>query len=148
MAPLLGRSYAVEMDLEEALRSSGYRLTRPRQVVWDVLATNHGHLNAQEIADQAAERDPGINVSSVYRTLALFDELDLVRASHLGDQATATWERSHDDAVIHLVCTVCGGVTHHDAALVDELRGQLRSGVDFDARSIDVRASGICKTCG
>lgn len=133
------------MTLESVLRRSDHRVTRPRQLVWDVLHDTDRHLSALEIVDAVHHRDPGVNSSSVYRTLTLFSELDLVRESRLGE--TSTWEPAHDDAVIHLHCTTCGSTTHHDAAIVDTLRQQLERSDTFDPRSIDVRVTGLCSSC-
>ncbi len=134
------------MDLESALRAHGCRVTRPRHVVWDVLTSTGRHLNVQEIAERVHARDPGINVSSIYRTLALFTEIDLVRESKLGDDAS-TWEPAHGDAAIHLVCTTCGTVGHHDTDLIDALRLQLGALDGFESQSIDVRVDGTCAAC-
>ncbi|MAT05139.1 MAG: hypothetical protein CL424_08860 [Acidimicrobiaceae bacterium] len=133
------------MDLDATLRSHGHRVTRPRHVVWQVLAETDGHLNAQEITERVHALDPGVNQSSIYRTLALFTEIDLVRESRLGD--AATWERSHGDAVIHLVCGVCGTVHHHHAPSVEALHRDLTSHGGFVTEAIDVRVTGRCADC-
>ncbi|MGB1381198.1 MAG: Fur family transcriptional regulator [Ilumatobacteraceae bacterium] len=133
------------MELEDILRERDFRLTRPRRVVWEVLSESERHLSAAEIAEEVHRRDPGINVSSVYRTLALLAELDLVRESRLTE--TSTWEPAHADAVIHLVCENCGATRHHDAALVEDLRAQISATADFAPSVIDVRVLGTCAAC-
>jgi Fur family ferric uptake transcriptional regulator len=128
------------------LRAGGSRVTRPRQVVWTVLSDAERHLNAHEITERVRSIDSGINMSSVYRTLALFAELDLVRESHLENDAT-TWEISHGDEVIHLRCDACGNVRHHDAAVIKTLRKQLPATAGFHPVNIDVRVRGTCDAC-
>ncbi|MGF1597034.1 MAG: Fur family transcriptional regulator [Acidimicrobiales bacterium] len=132
--------------LEQALREHGCRVTRPRQVVWDVLSSAGHHLNVQELTERVHALDAGVNVSSIYRTLALFAEIDLVRESRLGDGAS-TWEPAHGDAVIHLVCTRCGAVQHHQTDTIDVLRRQLTRTARFTADAIDVRVKGRCDRC-
>ena len=134
------------MGLEDILRERDFRLTRPRRVVWEVLTESERHLRAAEIAEEVHRRDPGINVSSVYRTRARLAELDLVRESRLTE--TSTWEPAHADAVIHLVCEHCGATRHHDAALVEDLRAQISATADFVPGVIDVRVTGRCLSCG
>jgi len=134
------------MLLEATLRASDHRMTRPRRVVWDVLNSTGRHLSAAEIVDAVHELDPGINSSSVYRTLGLFADLDLVRESRLTDEAS-TWEVAHPDDVIHLVCSLCGATTHHATDAVDVLRTQLGTSSDFHAAGIDVRVTGTCAAC-
>jgi Fur family ferric uptake transcriptional regulator len=135
------------VDLSEALRAGDYRVTRPRQIVWDILTTAEGHLDVQEIADRVREVDESINVSSVYRTLSLFAQLDLVRESHLRTDIAATWEMSHEDAVVHLVCDECSIVVHHDSQLISELQAQIFADADFIADTIDVKVTGRCELC-
>ena len=139
-------SYCDGMNLDEALRSHGHRVTQARRVVWDVLENAGGHLNVHQISDRVHQLDDSINVSSVYRALALFDEMHLVRESRLEDDAT-TWEVRHEDAVIHLVCSTCGEVHHHDTELIDALRSHLESDANFAPNMIDVRVSGVCRKC-
>jgi len=133
------------VDLEDALRAGGHRVTTARRVVWEVLSEAHDHVSAAEVAERAHRRDAGINVSSVYRTLALFTELGLARESRLGDEAT--WEPAHGDAVVHLVCERCGRVLHHPATAVDALRRQLDDDADFVVDTVDVRVTGHCRRC-
>ena len=115
-------------------------------MVWDVLAAAGEHLSAQAITSRVHDVDPSINESSVYRALTLFADVGLVRESRL-DEA-ATWEPFHDDAAIHLMCSACGVVTHHDTKLVPQLRRALEQHTDFTPDEIDVRVVGRCAGCG
>ncbi len=135
------------MELDAILRAGDFRVTRPRRLVWEVLTGEHGHLSAQQIADQVRAIDPAVNTSSVYRALGLFAELELVRESKLGDDDTSHWEPIHDDAVIHLVCEHCGEVLHHDADDVEQLRRRVLGEARFEARSIEVVVRGRCEQC-
>lgn len=133
------------MDLEAALRSHGCRVTQARRVVWDVLEDAGEHLSAQAIADRVHRIDPTINLSSVYRALSTFAEVGLVRESRLEDMAT--WERFHGDAAIHLICSACGQVLHHDTDLVPSLRRTLERSDEFTPDRIDIRVTGHCREC-
>jgi Fur family ferric uptake transcriptional regulator len=134
-----------DVQLEIALREHGHRVTRPRRVVWEVLSTTEGHLSAHEVTERVHALDPGINPSSIYRTLALFSEIDLARESRLGD--AATWEQAHPDAVIHLLCSQCGAVQHHHATSIDDLPTEIAHHAGFRPDGIDVRVTGLCRTC-
>lgn len=129
------------------LREHGYRVTPPRQRVWEVLAGGE-HLTAEDIVARIAD-DQGedVNLASVYRALALMEELDLVRSSRLGEQAPTTWELAHPDEHFHLVCRVCGRVTHHRGTLVDQVATHLREGHDFDPEDIELVVTGRCASC-
>lgn len=133
-------------QLEQTLRAHGHRVTRPRQVVWEVLVSSDRHLSAPEIIELVHDRDPSINASSTYRVLTTLSELDLVRESRLADGAS-TWEPRHADSVIHLVCARCGVVTHHHTHLIDDLARDLDGTIGFAPDAIDVRVNGLCSTC-
>lgn len=145
-APIDTRSIAL-VRLADELRARGVRVTQPRQLVWDVLSDDSGHLSAAEVAARVHERDPGVNQSSVYRALALFAELDLVRESRTGDDSATTWELRHPDGVIHLMCDRCGSVLHHHTGRVDQLRRDLVGEGGFVPSAIDVRVHGRCAAC-
>lgn len=135
------------VELDEALRQHGGRLTRPRELVWEALGEADRHVTVQELSDLVAAKDSSINMSSVYRALELFNELGLVRESRTNSLDAATWERRHPDREIHLVCVDCGAVRHHHTDVVERLRLEIgRTG--FDPAMIDVQVSGSCGCAG
>jgi Fur family ferric uptake transcriptional regulator len=134
-------------DIGPFLRDRGYRLTSPRWLVWSVLRGANGHLTAEEIAARVNEADPTVNISSVYRSLTLFEELDLVRESHLGIDESARWEIAHPDDHFHLVCGRCGSVDHHVGGLVEQIRSHLDQHHDFIAHNVDLVVTGVCPDC-
>ena len=138
---------SVATDVGHVLREHGYRLTSPRWLVWSALRSADGHLTADAITEQVNTADPTINRSSVYRSLALFEELDLVRSSRLGIDESARWEIAHPDDEFHLVCRSCGSVGHHAGELVGRIRAHLAEDHDFVAEGIDLVVTGQCAEC-
>lgn len=134
-------------ELGVVLRGHGYRLTSPRWLVWSVLRFAGGHLTADEVYARVNEADPTINISSVYRALTLFEDLDLVRESHLGIDDSARWEIAHPDDHFHLVCRRCGSVDHHEGELVDQIRSHLGDHHDFSSENVDLVVTGVCASC-
>src|SRR5665811_2641479 len=93
----------------QTLQGLGYRLTPQRTLVWDVLRQSHDHLGADEICLRVQKDFPHVNISTVYRTLELLVELDLVRETHLGPNRRY-YEVEEGEPHHHLVCTDCGSV--------------------------------------
>jgi Fur family ferric uptake transcriptional regulator len=138
---------ADDSSLTGTLRRHGYRVTPPRRRVWQVLAAGE-HLTAEDIlARISAHHGDEVNLASVYRALALMEDLDLVRASRLGEASTTTWELAHPDEHFHLVCRVCGSVSHHRGTLVDQVATHLREGHDFEPEEIELVVTGRCADC-
>jgi len=134
------------MDAADQIRASGYRMTRQRQLVWDVLHGAERHLSADELLDAIRDHDPDLNLSSVYRTLALLVELGLAQEVRLGD-AVSYWEPAHAQDEDHLICDTCGKVLHHPSELVDQIREHLR-GHGFEAKDVKLVVHGQCPECG
>lgn len=134
-------------DVADVLREHGYRLTRPRQVVWQVLTAARDHLTAEQIAERAGTMSAGVNLASVYRSLTLLAELDLVRESRLGEGEAAHWEVAHPDEHFHLVCEDCGDVTHHAGDLVEQVRAHLDHGHGFEVETVELVVTGRCSRC-
>ena len=75
-----------------------------------------GHATPEQISEPVT----GVDVTTVYRTLELLEELGLVRHAHLGHGAPSY--RPAEDEHIHVVCHACGSVVDADPALVDAAR--------------------------
>ena len=132
-------------DWGHALRSKGYRLTPQRQLVLESVGAL-GHATPDEIATQVRLTAVGVNISTVYRTLELLEELGLVRHTHLGHGAP-TYSVATDDDHVHLVCRDCGLVdeasTEVMAAAVQRL--SLEKGFTVDVGHFAV--FGRCRDC-
>ena len=131
------------MDLADHLRGQGYRVTGPRQAVWEVLSAAGGHLTAEEVH----VRTENVNLASVYRALATLADVGLVRETNIGIDGAARWEPAHSDDQFHLVCTGCGSVEHHGGDLVARVRQHVSTGHGFEVESIDLSVTGLCGRC-
>lgn len=136
-----------DTSIAALLRQHGHRSTTPRRLVWEAINSHEGHLTAEQIADRVHTEDPSVNLSSVYRTLALFSELHLVRESNLGTDGASRWEPAHPDDQFHLVCDACGEVQHHAGDLVDGIRTHLGTDHGFRADRVELVVSGLCHAC-
>ncbi len=135
------------IELGDELRARGYRVTRPRRAVWDVLRAADGHLTVEQVTARIGETGTEVDLASVYRTLSLFEELGLARASRLGDSEAGRWELMHPDEHFHLLCEVCGEVDHHVGSLVARIREHLDVGHDFEVRGVELTVRGVCSRC-
>jgi Fur family ferric uptake transcriptional regulator len=113
-------------DLAARLHSLGYRLTPQRQFVLQAVE-RLGHATPDEILAEVQSQSSAVNVSTVYRTLEVLEELGLVRHTHLSDRAP-TYHSVTDHEHFHLVCRNCHKVISVDpdevAPLAERLRGE------------------------
>lgn len=134
-------------DLAEELRTRGYRVTQPRRAVWDVLQATDDHLTVDEVTTHIETAGHEVDPASVYRTLALFEELGLVRSSRLGTSDAWHWELMHPDEHFHLVCLRCNEVDHHVGSLVARIEEHLNDGHGFEVQGIELVVTGLCASC-
>lgn len=132
-------------DWQAQLRSRGYRLTPQRQLVLEAVG-ELGHGTPEDIATTVRRTASGVNISTVYRTLELLEELGLVQHTHLGHGAP-TYSVSTDDDHVHLVCRDCGEVQEADADLLGEAVRRLADERGFTLDVGHVALFGRCTGC-
>lgn len=128
--------------LAAALRGSGYRLTPQRRLVLDAV-TSLGHATPDEVREHVGG---GANLSTVYRTLEVLEELGLVRHTHLSDRAP-TYHSTGEPPHFHLVCRNCRKVTSVDPDRAEPLLERLRDEHGFVTDVGHLAIFGRCEDC-
>ena len=130
---------------QQKLRGSGYRLTPQRQLVLQAVNAL-GHGTPDEICARVRETADGVNISTVYRTLELLEELELVTHTHLGHGAP-TYHSTGEPEHLHLVCRDCGAVEEADIELAQPLSDLLSEAHGFDVDLTHFAIFGRCSRC-
>ncbi len=131
--------------LEDALRSRGLRATLQRRLVLDaVVALGHG--TPDQVCERVRRTAPSLSPSTVYRTLELLEELEVVSHTHLGHGAPTYHAAAHADH-LHLVCRRCGGIQEASAGTASALAAELRSRYGFRADLTHLSVDGLCRAC-
>lgn len=99
-----------EQELVDALREAGYRVTLQRRLICRVMAKAPGeHLSASDIVGRVGEAAGALDLSTVYRTLEVFEELGILHHVHLG-HGPGIYHLSERSDHHHLMCERCGEV--------------------------------------
>ncbi|WP_131787748.1 Fur family transcriptional regulator [Protofrankia symbiont of Coriaria ruscifolia] len=138
-------SGSVEGNWQTQLRSRGYRLTPQRQLVLEAVA-RLGHATPEEIVTEVRRTAGGVNISTVYRTLDLLEELELVSHAHLGHGAP-TYHAASLAEHVHLVCGSCGKVQEIPSDVLADLVTRLRDDLGFSVDVSHVALAGRCGNC-
>jgi Fur family ferric uptake transcriptional regulator len=132
----------VDEDWRERLRGSGYRLTPQRELI--LRAVNRlGHATPDEVLAEVRTQATAVNVSTVYRTLEVLEELGLVRHAHLSDRAP-TYHSVGGHEHFHLVCRNCRRVVSVDPDVLQPLVDRLRADEDFAVDVGHLTVFGAC----
>jgi Fur family ferric uptake transcriptional regulator len=132
-------------EVMELLRSRGLRMTPQRRaIVFEVMRTQ-GHISPADVARKVQGEMPGVNASTVYRTLALLEEIGVLSHAHL--ESGAEYHRAEEAGHVHLTCSSCGA---EDDLSIDEAQA-LQKVVErhhgFEPDLTHFAISGLCAAC-
>ena len=129
-----------------SLNSAGRRFTRQRALVMGIIRQGRGHLDADEIFRRAREKEPRLSLSTIYRTLQMMKELNLVDELHFGEDHHHYEEKPAKEHY-HLVCLDCGRVIEFSYLLPRLLKREVPEARDFDISETEIRIAGYCDKC-
>lgn len=136
--------------VKEKLKAKGYKLTPQRRATLITIIENEGkHLSTEEIYDIVKEKCPEIGLATVYRTLQLLDELDIISKINL-DDGCSRYELNNDDDSHHhhhLICNKCGAIIEVQVDLLDELEMEIERNYNFKICDHKVKFFGQCSKC-
>jgi Fur family ferric uptake transcriptional regulator len=130
---------------DAALRAGGYRVTPQRQLVLEAV-TKLDHATPEEIFADVHQRARGVNVSTIYRTLELLEQLGLVTHTHLGHGAPR-YHLAADADHVHLVCSECGRIIQVEPEVVRPLIKALEDEQGFETDVGHLTVFGKCAEC-
>ncbi len=113
-APLLPAAPPTLEGLSELLRGKGLRMTASRRNLLRALLAAESPQSLEQLQTAAARFDAqgeGPDFATVFRLMALLEELKLARKVHLGRSSSFYELADHEHHRDHLVCTDCGLVT-------------------------------------
>ncbi len=136
------RTTAAVIDL---LREHGLRMTPQRRAIVTEIMRTQGHISPTALARKVQGDMPGVNASTIYRTLALLEEVGVLAHAHL--EGGAEYHRAEEAGHVHLTCSNCGAeddLSLEEASalsdLVERHRGFLPDLTHF-------AISGLCADC-
>jgi Fur family ferric uptake transcriptional regulator len=127
-------------ELTAALHARGLRVTPQRTSVLAAVR-RLGHATPEQIGEAL----PEVDLTTVYRTLEVLEEIGLVRHTHLDHGAPAY--RPFDDDHLHVVCHDCGRVLDAAPELADDLERRLLDESGFELDRAHFTIFGRCAPC-
>src|SRR5919204_2051076 len=88
------------------LKARGLRMTPQRRAIVAEVERATGHISPTAVAQRVRERVPGVDPSTVYRTLGLLEDLGVLSHAHL--ESGPEYHRKSDSQHVHLTCSSCG----------------------------------------
>ena len=141
-----GRSSEKEVFLTFLLGKQ-LKLTRQREAVVDEIFSGTGHFEAEEIVLRLKANRSRVSRATVYRTLELLLECQLVEKLELGGSGSY-YEHVHlGEHHDHLICNQCGNVIEFHNQKLEALQAEICSNFDFQDTHHSLRIFGLCSKC-
>ncbi|WP_029010927.1 Fur family transcriptional regulator [Azospirillum halopraeferens] len=95
--------------IEEICAQKGLKMTDQRRVISRVLSESTDHPDVEEVHRRAAALDPRISIATVYRTMRLFEDAQVIDRLDFGD-GRARYEEKREEHHDHLINLESGEV--------------------------------------
>ena len=133
---------------KELLKKNGYKYTIQREVILEILYKSDEHLTPESLHQLIKEQYPELKtgIATVYRTLSLLEESDMVTSLSFGAQGKKyeLGAKEHHD---HMICTECGTITEFLDKEIEERQHKIAEELGFKMLDHSMQIYGICKKC-
>ncbi len=107
--------------LEQLCVDKGLKMTEQRRIIARVLSDSADHPDVEAVHRRAAEFDPKISIATVYRTVRLFEEANILARHDFGD-GRARYEEMTSDHHDHLIDLNTGRVIEFRNEEIEKLQ--------------------------
>ena len=102
----------------------GMKMTEQRRVIARVLSLAEDHPDVEEVHRRAVDLDPRISIATVYRTVRLWEEANILERHDFGD-GRSRYEEVTEDHHDHLIDMKSGRVVEFQNEEIEELQDKI-----------------------
>lgn len=135
-------------DFKQLLKANGLKFTIQREVILEMLYNSDEHLTPESLHHLIQQKHPelGTGIATVYRTLSLLEDSDMVTSLSFGAQGKK-YELGAKDHHDHLICTQCGSITEFVDEAIETRQQEIATALGFKMEEHSMQIYGICKMC-
>ncbi|MAF96097.1 MAG: transcriptional repressor [Rhodospirillaceae bacterium] len=113
-----------ENRIERICIDKGMKMTGQRRIIARVLSAADDHPDVEEVYRRASEMDPKISIATVYRTVRLFEEVNIIERHDFGD-GRSRYEEATDEHHDHLIDIQSGKVIEFQDREIEALQEKI-----------------------
>ncbi len=136
-----------EKRIEHELRKHNYKVTPQRRVIIGAILDTHEHLTPAAIHERVQREYPSIGLVTIYRTLEILTELDLICETHAGGSCRSYLMHRLSEHHHHLICSDCGKVIDFTDCELEKLEQRLTAENKFKISGHLLEFVGQCRKC-
>jgi Fur family transcriptional regulator, ferric uptake regulator len=141
----LGMTAALEQDIREKFRRSGYTLTSQRRAVLEALKEAQGHPSAEDIYLTVKKKNPRVALGTVYQALSVLEEIGVVGTKHWSESPTRY--DLNVEPHLDIRCAGCGEVSEIPGVELGELEMSIRDNTPYEVTRTTMVIEGLCPSC-
>ena len=123
-------------NIEALCAAKGMRMTEQRRTIARVLANSDDHPDVEELYRRCAKVDDRISISTVYRTVRLFEDSGIIERHDFRD-GRSRYEEAPDEHHDHLIDAKSGAVVEFKSEEIEKLQIEIARKLGY--RLIDHR---------
>lgn len=116
--------------LEKMCIDKGLKMTDQRRVIAQVLSSSTDHPDVEQVYQRASKLDQKISIATVYRTVKLFEEANILDRHDFGD-GRARYEEVPTEHHDHLIDMNSGEVIEFTNETIEELQKQIADSLGY-----------------
>ena len=116
--------------LERLCIEKGLKMTGQRRVIAQVLSESTDHPDVERVYRRAARMDPRISIATVYRTVKLFEEENILERHDFGD-GRARYEEVPQEHHDHLIDVKSGKVVEFQNDEIERLQREVAASLGY-----------------
>jgi Fur family transcriptional regulator, ferric uptake regulator len=110
--------------IEGQCATKGMRMTEQRRIIARVLSGSADHPDVEELHRRCAEIDDRVSISTVYRTVKLFEDAGIIER-HDFREGRARYEQMREDHHDHLINLRTGAVVEFKSEEIEQLQSEV-----------------------
>ena len=136
---------ALEHDIREKFRRSGYTLTSQRRAVLEALKEAQGHPSAEDIYLIVKKKNPRVALGTVYQALSVLEEIGVIGSKHWSESPTRY--DLNVEPHLDIRCSGCGEVSEIPGVELGELEMSIRDNTPYEVTRTTMVIEGLCPSC-
>lgn len=122
---------AWKKQLKAYLTENGLKFTEQRWKIVELILSTSGHLDAQALVEQVKKRHAGIGAATVYRSIKVLCDAEILKESLTDNTGTVFYEFSDGAHHDHIVCLDCGEIFEFYDLKMESLQSAAVEKMDF-----------------
>lgn len=133
---------------KKILKQGGLKYTKQREILLKTLYNSDMHYTPESLYIEIKKIDPNLNIgiATVYRTLNLLEEAQMVTSISFGS-AGKKYELANKPHHDHMICKNCGKIIEFENLIIERQQSLIAKEYNFKLTGHLMQLYGICGDC-